>query len=332
MKKILILLLPLLTVSLVEGSALSVRRVRSGIIIVDTGANVRALEPYKGCPDGGSGYARIVNKYRQTFPNQRVYCMVIPNAIAYYCPDTARAWTRQERPVIEAINRQLEDGVQTVDVYPTLQQHLTEPIYSRTDHHWSPLGAYYAAQEFARSAGVPFKSLNEYEPRVIRDYVGSMYTFSRDDAVKQAPEEFVYYVPCGIDFTATRICYNLTKNRSAVASQKEPEEFGFFREYADGSSAAYCTFMGGDTNTTSVRTSTPGSRRLLILKDSYGNALPGYLFGSFQEIHVVDCRYFTQNIVKFVDEHQITDILFANNLVHASMARTCETYDRYLRQ
>ena len=83
MKKILILLLPLLTVFLVEGSALSVRRVRSGIIIVDTGANVRALEPYKGCPDGGSGYARIVNKYRQTFPNQRVYCMVIPNAIAY---------------------------------------------------------------------------------------------------------------------------------------------------------------------------------------------------------------------------------------------------------
>ena len=90
--------------------------------------------------------------------------------------------------------------------------------------------------------------------------------------------------------------------------------------------------MGGDTNTTSVTTSTRNGRHLLILKDSYGNALPSCLFSSFEEIHVVDCRYFLQNMADFVDNHAITDILFANNLIHASMAKTSQAYERYLTQ
>lgn len=75
--------------------------------------------------------------------------------------------------------------------------------------------------------------------------------------------------------------------------------------------------MGGDSNQTSVRTSTPGGRRVLILKDSFGNALPGYLFFSFEEIHIVDNRYFTKNMSRYVREHRITDILFANNVFSA---------------
>ena len=342
-------LLTLLTLALTTLPTLAVspdnlpaRRVRNGIIIVDTGATVRAIEPFKPGKDNGAGWAFAVSKYAQTFPDVQVYSMVIPNAVAYYCPDTATTWTSQERPAIEAIHRLLDQRVKAVDIYPVLLEHTAEPIYSRTDHHWSPLGAYYAAQEFARVAGVPFMPLEEYERHVVRDYVGSMYNFSHDKAVKQAPEEFVYYVPQGVDYQASRVVYKRVTKRvrhgrrryttHSYLQESPQEEYEFFRDYADGSSAAYCTFMGGDNNTTSVRTSTPGGRRLLILKDSYGNALPGYLFGSFEEIHVVDCRYFTRNIGDFIQRHGITDILFANNLIHASMPRTAEAYQQYLRQ
>ena len=81
-----------------------------------------------------------------------------------------------------------------------LKQHTSEPIYSRTDHHWAPLGAYYAAGEFARAARVDFKPLSAYEKKTVRGYVGSMYTFSKDMAVKKAPEDFIYYEPQGIDY------------------------------------------------------------------------------------------------------------------------------------
>ena len=70
----------------------------------------------------------------------------------------------------------------------------------------------------------------------------------------------------------------------------------------------------------------------MILKDSYGNALPAFLFGSFEEIHVVDCRYFLQNMRTFVKEKGITDMLFANNLIHANMPNIVENYRNFLRQ
>lgn len=322
--------------------AQTVRRVRNGIIIVeDSVRGVRAIEPYKGAPEQGLPYAAVVNKYKRTFPRVNVYCMVIPNAVAFYCPDTARTWTQDERPVIKALLAALDADVKGVDIYDTLQAHAAEPIYSRTDHHWAPLGAYYAAGVFAEAAGVDFKDLAAYETRVVHDYVGSMFTFSRDRAVREAPEDFVYYVPRDSSYEASRITYRrVTKrigrkrHRRTVSylTASEPETFSFFRDYEDGNSAAYCTFMGGDLNTTSVRTQTRNGRRLLILKDSYGNALPSNLFGSFEEIHVVDCRYFLQNMKVFVARHGITDILFANNLIHASAPKTVQAYERYLTQ
>lgn len=309
------------------------RLARKGIIIIGSGTETRAVEPYKGSVANVLGYAEIVNRYDSLFGGSaNVYCMVIPNAVEFYCPDAAKGWTNEERPVINGIYGRLSGSVRPVDVYTALGEHVTENIYSRTDHHWAPLGAYYAARKFAQVAGVPFMPLDGYEERVVHNYVGTMYRFSRDISVKRAPEEFVYYVPRDMEYTTTYIDYTLDRSRRNVVSETMPHEGSFFRDYSDGSSGAYCTFMGGDTKTVSVRTSMKNDRRLLILKDSYGNALPAFLFGSFEEIHVVDCRYFTKNIAGYVRDNGITDILFANNLIHASSARTAEAYAQYLEQ
>ena len=49
-------------------------------------------------------------------------------------------------------------------------------------------------------------------------------------------------------------------------------------------------------------------------------------------ITAIGVSYFLQNMVDFVNKHAITDILFANNLIHASMEKTCQAYERYLTQ
>ena len=56
------------------------------------------------------------------------------------------------------------------------------------------------------------------------------------------------------------------------------------------------------------------------------------LIGSFEEIDVVDCRYFTLDMREFVEQHAITDILFANNINHAFTERTAVSYERYIGQ
>ena len=60
--------------------------------------------------------------------------------------------------------------------------------------------------------------------------------------------------------------------------------------------------------------------------------LPGYLFYSFEEIHVIDNRYFTHDIVQYVREHHITDILFANNIFSAYLKSTCNKYRRFIKE
>lgn len=304
----------------------------AGIIVVGSGDKVRALMVYGGGPKGGVRYAEAANRYKERFGDEvNVYSMVIPTAIEYYCPDKVRRYTNSQLKTIRNIFAHLSPSVRAVDIYSTLGRHAAEDIYLRTDHHWAPLGAYYAVEEFARIAGVPFLPLERYDRRVVRRFVGSMYGYSNDIAVKNAPEDFVYYVPRGVKYTTTYIIYTIDEDYH-VTAESRPMRGAFFMHYRDGNGGAYCTFMGGDTKITQVRTSTHNGRRVLILKDSFGNALPGYLFGSFEEVHVVDSRYFTKNMTQYVRDNKITDILFANNIFNAYSPRIANAYIRFLDQ
>lgn len=304
----------------------------NGIMILGEGADMRYMSCYGGCQDNGEAYAQTANTYKRTFGRDvNVYLMPIPLAVEYYCPPSAYDWSREQLPVMMHMFDCLE-GVRAVDIYPTLGEHCNEPIYSRTDHHWMPLGAYYAAEKFARVARVPFKKLNNYDPYVVRDFVGTMPKFAKDNAIRKYPEDFIYYVPRGVRFTTTYINYTLDGSRKNIVSETEPLVRDFFMKYKDGSASAYSTFMGGDAKIVKVETSTRNHRRLMILKDSFGNALPAFLFYSFEEIHVIDCRYFNRNIIDYVKENRVTDILFANNMGHASNPATWEMYLKYLEQ
>ncbi len=304
----------------------------AGILIVGKGNNVRALMAFGGSSRGGANYAQAANKYKEVFgTGVNVYCMVIPTAAEYYTPDAARSRTAPQRPVINNIHSHLAPGVHAVDIYTPLGKHAAEPIYLRTDHHWAPLGAYYAAQKFAQVAHVPFKDLKSYDKHTIHRYVGSMYGYSKDISIKNAPEDFVFYTPKAIAYTTTYIDYTVDRNYH-VTSASKPHKGQFFCHFKDGSGAAYCTFMGSDMRITQVRTAVKNHRRLMILKDSFGNAIPGYLFYSFEEIHVVDYRYFGRNMKRYVQENHITDILFANNIFNAYSPKIYKRYLGFLTQ
>lgn len=308
-----------------DDSKYEVRRARAGIIVIDNGAETRAFEPFGGTQVGAMSYAEMVNSYKQAFGDSvAVYCMTIPNAVAYYCPEEQRSWTNNEKSVLDKLYASLDNTIIPVKIYDELESHKSEPIYSRTDHHWAPLGAYYASRCFANAAGVNFRPLSSYDAKTVHNYVGSMYTFSKDIAVKNAPEDFVYYMPQGIDYKSWFINYTLSKGKTV--GESAPIERNFFIHYKDGSAGAYCTFMGGDTRTVKVVTGNKNGRRLMILKDSYGNALPAYLFYGFEEVHVVDFRYFPHSIRKYVADNSITDVLFANNLIHACSPSTTRKY------
>lgn len=303
----------------------------SGIVIVGTGSNVRALMAFGAGTKGGTPYIGLINEYVKEFPGVNIYALIAPLASEYYMPDKAAKVSNPQKPMIDYVRDNISPRARFVDAYGALAAHTKEDIYLRTDHHWAPLGGYYAAQQIARTAGVPFRDLSSYDRHVVRNFVGSMYGYSKDISVKNAPEDFVYYTPKGLDYTTTYVTYRLNEDYQ-ITSQSKPYAGKFFMHFKDGSGAAYSTFMGGDQHLVKVSTGTPGSRRVLIIKDSYGNTLPGYLFYSFNEVHVVDFRYFKENMKQYVADNRITDIVIAFNVFNACSSGAAEKVKRYITQ
>jgi len=313
--------------SVVAAPPVKVTRSPKGMIVVGERPNVRVFPGFGGNRKVGERYAQIANKYADALEGRvKMFMMVIPTQSAYYTPESVSSWSRPQQPEIQEIYNATNDKVTCVDCYSALLPHVDEDIFLRTDHHWAPLGGYYAAEEFAKVAEVPFRDLSCFEPDTVHRFIGTMNMYSGNNACTGSPEEFIFFRPKDTNTKATFIRYRLAGLKPV--GENAPREEEFFRKFKDGSVGAYSTFMGGDACTVKVMGSVKNNRRLLITKDSYGNALPGYLFNSFEEIHVIDPRYYTKGILTYINENNITDWLMTNCSVFAQSPSTCNYLDK----
>ena len=267
----------------------------------------RGIMLYGGSFSKGEYYASIVNAYKSSLGDVNVYSMVAPTAVSFYLPKKFASASASETDNIDHINENLKD-VTPVDAYAALLPHKDEDIFSRTDHHWAPLGAYYAAQAFAETADVPFADLDSYEKVVKEGYVGTLYGFTNSQDLVDHPEDFIYYVPQN-DYTTTYYDIDMTNERERPLMLN-----------LDGveRTSWYLVFMGGDERITHITTDCHNGRTLAIIKDSYGNALVPCLTSSFEDIWVIDMRYFKPNAIRFLKDKGVTDLLFAMNTFSAT--------------
>ena len=111
-----------------EGTAEDVAKVASsGIILVGSGENVRALMGFFGTEKGGAKYAEVINQYGAAFGKSvRIWCMPIPTSTEFYCPEEAAKFTKKQWPVFNGVFSNLSNGVKAVD--SLIAEH---SIYSR---------------------------------------------------------------------------------------------------------------------------------------------------------------------------------------------------------
>lgn len=279
--------------------------ISNNIVVV----NHRGLMLYGGGMQNGQEYANSLNEYKKALgDNVNVYSMVCPTAVSYYMPENYLNMTASEEDNINNINSFLSN-VKPVDVFTALLFHKSEAIYSRTDHHWQPLGAYYAAQKFAETAGVEFAELNDqnYETVTLPGYVGTLYGYTQSADLLNNPEDFIYYIP--------KAECKTTRYDTSFANGVEGS---LTLDPTNMSTSSYYMVFGGDEQITHIETQCKNGRTLVIFKDSYGNALAPVLTSSFENIYVCDIRYFNLNAVSFIQQVGGTDVLFAMNTYSAT--------------
>jgi len=74
----------------------------------------------------------------------------------------------------------------------------------------------------------------------------------------------------------------------------------------------YRVFISGDRPLGIIKTEVSNGKKILIIKDSYGNAMVPFLLPHYEEIYVVDPRQYGKNIFNLIQDNEIQEVLFLN--------------------
>ena len=133
---------------------------------------------------------------------------------------------------------------------------------------------------------------------------GSFYSFSnQSEILKNNADTITAYVPKG-----TNVIRYLEKG----GEEKKWNIINDVSAYAPG--VKYSCFIGGDNPFSWINNPdiTDGSS-CVIIKESYGNAFVPFLVDHYQMVYVVDYRYYEDNLIDFVKENKVQDVIFLNN-------------------
>lgn len=234
-------------------------------------------------------YAQAVNGIASVLGSDvKTFSMPVPNAAEFYTHEEYHTGVYSQSAMFQTCKENLDPSVTYVDAYSVLAQHTDEYIYFRTDHHWTHQGAYYAYTALCKEAGFTPVPQSEFATGQWNNFVGSMYTYTsnypQSSVLKNNPDTVHYWKP---NADCTTYYYSNT-------NLSDPVLMGticVIREEVDNK---YLTFMGGDHPVTIVTTDTEGPC-ILVIKESYGNALISWLTSHYSKIILIDPREYFNN-------------------------------------
>ena len=278
----------------------------------------RAVEIFYGNEENAMRYSNTISKLKQALGEHvTVYNMVVPTSVEFSLPKKYQHMSTPQKPVIDKIYDNLDSKIKTIDAYKVLKKHNNEYLYFNTDHHWTSLGAYYAYEQFAKEAGFKEKSLDEYEKYSKEDFLGTLFTQTQDTKLKEK-KDIVEYYKIPVDYEVYR--YEKGNENTAVSST-------LYADYADGVNA-YSVFLHGDFPLVKIKNNDSNNgKKLIVVKESYGNAFVPFLIPHYDEIYVVDSRYYNSNLKKLVDDQEIKEVLFINNIFAANTGKIVRTLE-----
>lgn len=207
---------------------------------------------------------------------------------------------------------EIEDAMKDwnmVDVRKELQEKSEDPIYYRTDHHWTSEGAYLAYEKWCDSMGLSYEPLENLHRKVVTGkFRGSLYSkiLDADSAYDsiwtygKTDEEAFGSTGCQLvidEKTKTDSCYDASK-------LKEKDKYKYF--------------FGDNYGTVEITSdeATKDSRTLLVVKDSFANTFVPFATQNFGKICMIDLRYFNGDVREYMEKNNITDVLVLYNITN----------------
>ena len=266
----------------------------NGVYLCDNGYLIAAPET----PDEAAlqNTREAMQAFSARHPDVTVRAMIVPGAAASlgeFLPENAPV--RDQQRDIDAALAPLSGSLQIVDVSETLRANALQGTYYRTDHHWTSFGAYCAFLSAAPELGIAQPV--SYAPHTVSvSFEGTLASRSGSHAVKDRIDVYEPLDP-GSEFMVT---YNATleKSRSLFVSEMLEEK------------DQYTLFFGGNHPRLTVRTTAQTGRVLLVFKDSYANAFIQFLTPYYDQIILIDPRYYYDDVNALMKSEGVTEVLY----------------------
>ena len=259
------------------------------------------LEPFTRTDEQMTKNIGYINDFVEQLTDTNTFMMLVPTAIEIY-PEYAPAYapTDSQKGVLHLAEQSLNHSTSFINIYDELVMHKQEPIYFRTDHHWTMRGAYYGYVKAAKQMGLDPLPKDAFEKQIVSDdFYGTHHSKANDFMVKS--DNIEYYQP-------------KTDRQIEVTYDQEDITHNLVTWDALNTKDQYRFFLDGNHRIVTIEANAKNDDKLVVIKDSYAHAFVPFLTAHFSEIHVLDLRYFNESVTDYIDLHNITDVLFLYNI------------------
>lgn len=223
--------------------------------------------------------ANVFNSYAALLPaDGKLHVLLVPrsqtaNKLALHL-DTESGWSSELESALEAL---VSSNVVIHSAVDILGSHITlgEYIFFRTDHHWTALGAYYAANAMIQSAGYQTVPLSDYASKQIEGFLGSIYLHNRSAKLKELADTLTYYEPLA-PTESFWVSNTYRKGELKVIDTDQKD----YKVFLGGTHGPYRVLDGGYHT----------GRSMLMVCDSFGNAIAPFFMPYYDSVYMVDFR------------------------------------------
>lgn len=260
------------------------------------------IEKYEQ-PQNTEKIIRVFEGLNESVTNAEVYLMLVPTASVIY---------REKLPAGAPMASQLDTmeqiysgtGCVPIKVQEAMELYKDgeEPLFYRTDHHWTSFGAYIAYREFCQTKGIePAEPDSQKKQVVSEDFKGTIYS-KVNDYTHSGDEIVIYENPeqkLIVNYTDTK---EITDSLYNYEYLQRKDKYSFFLNNIHP--LIEITNEASETE-----------EELVLVKDSYANCMVPFLVKYYKKIYVIDPRYYKQSVSELINSNPaVTDVLLLYNM------------------
>ena len=192
--------------------------------------------------------------------------------------------------------------VQTRDALERAERDRFDDIYFHTDHHWTTNGAYVGAKTYLETQHVQLAEQSEFDVQTVsEDFYGTLHSKVAGLPGARADElELPQALPEHLIIEANHAPADAL---GADGEKAMPKLTGIYDLSKLHMKDKYAIYFGGNYGKITIKNpEAEGKGSLLIIKDSYANSMVPYLLDHYEQITMIDLRYYNESVPELVAE------------------------------